>query len=66
MASDTTDGDYKPGGSDDDESVSVNMHHQPSVSSSEIRGIEQQTLALNGSYYRQSHDDGELYYAACC
>ena len=61
MASDTTDGDYNPDGSDDDDSVSVDIQHQPTVSSSEIRNIEQQTRDLNGSYYH-----GEFYYAACC
>lgn len=65
MASDTTDGDYNPDGSDDDDSVSVDTQHQPTVSSSEIRSIEQQTRDLNGSYYHQ-YDNGEFYYAACC
>ena len=65
MASDdTTDDDYYPGGSDDDDSVSVETQHQPTVSSSEIRSIEQQTRDLNGSYYHQ-YDNGEFYYAAC-
>ena len=65
MPSDTTDGGYNPDGSDDDDSVSVDTQHQPTVSSSEIRNIEQQTRDLNGSYYHQ-HDNGEFYYAACC
>ena len=47
------------------DSVSVDTQHQPTVSSSEIRNIEQQTRDLNGSYYHQ-HDNGEFYYAACC
>ena len=65
MASDTTDGDYNPDSSHDDDSVSVDTQHQPTVSSSEIRSIEQQTRDLNGSYYHQ-YDNGEFYYAACC
>ena len=61
MASDTTDGDYNPDGSDDDDSVSVDKQHQPTVSSSEIRSIEQQTRDLNGSYYHQ-YDNGTIFY----